>query len=121
MAMNDKVYAKGYKFADRMNYLLRRMQHELQAVVRKKPEIVKEKNNTGLVIGALASGLLIGSVISLLIAPDSGKNTREKITKSLKDPESRLKRKSAADLDAIKVGGESALERAKKTTKEMNE
>ena len=34
---------------------------------------------------ALLGGMAIGAIIAILLAPDSGKNTREKINKKLKE------------------------------------
>lgn len=115
--VDDKLYATGQKFADRMNNLLLKMRHELKTVGKKEP--VPLKDNTAVVVGALVTGLIIGSVFSLLFAPDAGKNTRDKITKSLKDVKDKNARQQSTNIENVKVGGESALERAKKSTKEM--
>ena len=34
---------------------------------------------------ALLGGMAIGAIVAILLAPDSGKNTREKINKKLKE------------------------------------
>ncbi len=47
--------------------------------------------NQGLNLVSFLSGLAVGAVVALLVAPDSGKNTRNKISKALKEGEEKLK------------------------------
>ena len=49
--------------------------------------------NTGIVIGALVGGMLIGSALTMLLTPQSGPEQRRKIKESLGDEIARVKEK----------------------------
>lgn len=49
--------------------------------------------NTGIVIGALVGGMLIGSALTMLLTPQSGPELRRKIKESLGDEIDRVKEK----------------------------
>ena len=49
--------------------------------------------NTGIVIGALVGGMLIGSALTMLFTPQSGPELRRKIKESLGDEIDRMKEK----------------------------
>jgi gas vesicle protein len=51
---------------------------------KKKKKSLEKKKDTSIVMGLIVGGA-IGSVISLLFAPDSGKNTRKKVAKKGRD------------------------------------
>lgn len=57
-------------------------------------------SKVNVVIGALA-GVAVGALIGVLFAPDSGKETRKKITKKSKDTTDSLKNKFNEIVDNI--------------------
>lgn len=64
-------------------------------------------NDTGKIVLAAAAGLAVGALAGILLAPASGKETREKLMGKASD----LKDKAE---DAIKTAKESAKESVKK-------
>ena len=81
-ALDDKLYARTEKFVSNMNNLLLRLKGEATKIARRQ---VEPKTSTGEVIGALAIGIGIGALASLLFAPSSGKETRDKISSNFKE------------------------------------
>jgi|SRR5690606_9980751 len=81
-AVDDKLYARTEKFVNNMSNLLLRLKGEATKIARKQ---VEPKTSTGEIVGALAIGVTIGAVASLLFAPSSGRETRDKITTNFKD------------------------------------
>lgn len=80
--MDDKLYAKTEKFISNMGNLLQRLKGEATRMAEKQME---PKTSTGELVGALFIGITIGAAASLLLAPRSGKETREKIATNFKD------------------------------------
>ena len=62
-----------------------------------------KKSNTSLqVVGALVIGVLAGTALGLLFAPDKGKITRKKIVDNAKVVSNDLKQKISSELENLK-------------------
>ncbi|TKC06086.1 YtxH domain-containing protein [Pedobacter frigoris] len=58
------------------------------------------KNSSNILIGLLA-GLAAGAALGLLIAPESGTETRDKLSRSLNDLGESIKDKAAAEIEKL--------------------
>ena len=80
--MDDKLYARTEKFVSNMGSLLQRLKGEATKMAQKQ---IEPKTSTSDIVGALIIGITLGAAASLLMAPRSGKETREKIATNFKD------------------------------------
>lgn len=80
--MDDKLYDRTQKFISNMGNLLQRLKGEASKMARKQ---IEPKTQTSDIIGALIIGITVGAAASLLLAPRSGKETRERIATNFKD------------------------------------
>lgn len=67
----------------------------------KKIEEKSTSGNLSKVVGAFATGAVVGVVTGILIAPDKGKKTREKLLEDAKDLTDKLKKKAEDGLSSI--------------------
>lgn len=58
------------------------------------------KNSSNILIGLLA-GLAAGAALGLLIAPESGTETRDKLSRSLNDLGESIKYRAAAEIEKL--------------------
>lgn len=80
--MDDKLYDRTEKFISNMGNLLQRLKGEASKMARQQ---IQPRNSTSDIIGALVIGITVGAAASLLLAPRSGKETRDKIATNFKD------------------------------------
>ena len=81
-ALDDKLYARTEKFLNNMNNLLLRIKGEATKVAKRQ---TRSNISEGQLVGALIIGVAIGAASSLLFAPRSGKETRDKLASNFKD------------------------------------
>lgn len=63
---------------------------------------MENSNNTGLIIGSLVVGALIGGALGVLFAPDKGSETRKKIAGSAGDLTDSIKQKFNSLVNDVK-------------------
>src|SRR5690606_5992807 len=81
-AIEDKLYAKTDKFINNMNNILLRIKGEATKVAKNQ---TKPNISEGHLIGVLIGGIALGAAASLLLAPKSGKETRNQLANNFKD------------------------------------
>ena len=114
-AIDDKLYARTEKFISNMNNLLIRLKGEATKIAKRQVE--PPKSSGGEIIGALAIGITIGAAASLLLAPRSGKETRDKIATNFKDVSNKVmdwEKKQGEKLQNLEKEGEKTVKQ--KTT-----
>lgn len=74
-------------------------------------------NNTAKIITGVLAGAAAGAVTGLLLAPDSGKNTRKKIVNGANDMVDSLKDQVETKTEAAKDSYNQSLEKAANSTK----
>lgn len=70
------------------------------------------KNTSNVVIGILA-GLAAGAALGILLAPDKGSETRDRLSQSLKDLGEHIKDIAADQIDKVKDAKEQIVRKAK--------
>lgn len=76
-----------------------------------------DMNNTAKIITGVLAGAAAGAVTGLLLAPDSGKNTRKKIVNGANDMVDSLKDQVETKTEAAKDSYNQSLEKAANSTK----
>jgi gas vesicle protein len=77
----------------------------------------KQMNNTAKVILGVAAGAAAGAITGILLAPDSGKNTRKKIAQGTTDLVDDLKQEVSDKVDFAKETYNESLEKAANSSK----
>lgn len=110
--MDDKLYARTEKFISNMGSLLQRIKGEATKMAQKQME---PKTSTGELIGALVIGITLGAAASLLLAPRSGKETRDKIATNFKDVSDKVtdwQKKESKRLEDLAKEGEKKVKQS---------
>lgn len=79
---------------------------------------MEHTNQTGKLLSALVLGALAGAALGILLAPDSGSNTRSKLFDGAKDLADELKQKIKDKADAMRGKAESTLDEMNTTMKQ---
>ncbi|KYG76941.1 MULTISPECIES: YtxH domain-containing protein [Roseivirga] len=74
-------------------------------------------NNTAKIITGVVAGVAAGAVTGILLAPDSGKNTRKKIAEGANDMVDNLKEEAEVKAKSAKETYNDSLEKAANSTK----
>lgn len=74
-------------------------------------------NNTAKIITGVIAGAAAGAISGILLAPDSGKNTRKKIVNGTNDMVENLKEEMKTKAEEAKGTYNESVERAAKSTK----
>lgn len=109
--VDDKLYARTEKFISNMNNLLLRLKGEATKAVKKQ---TKPNISEGQLVGAVILGVTIGAVASLLLAPRSGKETRDKLANNFKDVSSKVTDWEKSQSDKLKDLSKEAEKNLKK-------
>lgn len=74
-------------------------------------------NNTAKIITGVVAGAAAGAITGILLAPDSGKNTRNKIVEGTNDMVVNLKEEMKSKAEEAKGTYNESVEKAAKSTK----
>lgn len=111
--MDDKLYAKTEKFISNMGNLLQRLKGEATKMAK---EQIEPKTSTGDIVGALIIGITLGAAASLLLAPRSGKETREKIATNFKDVSKKVSAWEKKESERLEEMAEEGKRKVKEAT-----
>lgn len=91
----------GLKFAGYVfSYIIKKVKKMKTGEDKSKKE--EKSGNVSKVIGSLVAGAAVGLAAGILLAPDKGKKTREKLLEDAKELTDKLKKKAGDELNPIK-------------------
>lgn len=90
----------GLKLAGHVfSYIIKKVKKMKTGTDKSKKE--EKSGNVSKVVGSLVAGAAVGLAAGILLAPDKGKKTREKLLEDAKDLADKLKKKAGDELNPI--------------------